>query len=67
MGQNVTCQESNKTKPIPISFAIFKDFSNYFEGVWLPYRALKFNELIFLGLHNHLGIIPKNITFGQSW
>ena len=31
--QNVTFQESQKTKPIPIVFAIFKDFSSHLEGV----------------------------------
>ena len=32
VGQNATFQESHKTKPIPIVFAIFKDFSHHFEG-----------------------------------
>ena len=31
--QNVTFQESHKTKPIPNVFAIFKDFRRHFEGV----------------------------------
>ena len=33
VGQNVIFQESRKTKPIPIVFAILKDFSHHFEGV----------------------------------
>ena len=33
VGQNATFQESHITKPIPIVFAISKDFSHYFEGV----------------------------------
>ena len=33
VGQNATFQESHKTKPIPIVFAILKDFSHHFEGV----------------------------------
>ena len=31
--KNVSFQESQKTKPIPIVFVIFKDFSRHFEGV----------------------------------
>ena len=33
VGQNATFQESHKTKPIPIVFAILKDFNHHFEGV----------------------------------
>ena len=31
--QNTTFQESHKTKPVPIVFAILRDFSHHFEGV----------------------------------
>ena len=33
VGQNTTFQESHKTKPVPIVFAILRDFSHHFEGV----------------------------------
>ena len=40
--QNVTFQESQKTKPIPIVFAIFKDLCWNFEGVVFVVMSNKF-------------------------
>ena len=40
--QNVSFQESQKRKPIPIVFAIFKDFSGHFEGVLFVVGSKKF-------------------------
>ena len=40
--QNVTFQESQKTKHVPIVFAIFKDFSSHFEGVLFVVGSKKF-------------------------
>ena len=62
MRQNATFQESHKTKLIPIVFAILKDFSHHFEGVFGYPRALKFCELIPLELYNVLGMKPKNLN-----
>ena len=40
--QNVTFQESQKTKHIPIVFAIFEDFGSHFEGVLFVVGSKKF-------------------------
>ena len=67
VGQNITFQESHKTKPIPIVFAILKDFSHHFEGFLDILELWNFVSLFLLNSLMIKAWNPKIVLFDQFW